>query len=312
MLQIPEKDFRKSVNVSNVGVTSLGDWLEACLLFSQERVSKSDVVDLLIEEQICNDDDQDLAYRIATHGWEELNRRKRWGGLSLGIDFTRDRLTRIAAWEDDLFSSFMVLLSLFRIYPKWAGDHRDYVGQGDLFERCTEVICPSLLPGWKTYRSGWTPDDAKNIPGIVEALCDLLHTSGATDLGEWIAPQGNDGGLDLVCYRTYGDERQGTPVFFLQCASGKNWRDKIHTPNGETWKKYLNAAVTPSTGIIAPFVIENAELKRASLEGQAIVFDRIRLLSAKRSLPVELPEDLADELREWMRVRVEALPVHDV
>ncbi|MDF0596313.1 hypothetical protein [Psychromarinibacter halotolerans] len=309
MLQIPEKDFKKSVNVSNVGVTSLGDWLEACLLFSSDRVSKNDVVDLLIEEQVCDDDSQDLAYQIATNGWDELSRRQRWGGLSLEADFTRDRLTRRTTWEDDLFSSFMVLLSLFKIFPEWAAGHRDFVGQGDLFERCTELICPALLPGWKTYRAGWTPEDAKNIPGIVDALCELLFTSGAADLNEWIAPQGNDGGLDLVCYKTFGDEREGMPVFFLQCASGKNWRDKIHTPNGRTWQKYLNAAVMPSTGIIAPFVIESAELKRASLEGQAIVFDRLRLLSAKRENPIELPDELANDLKAWMQVRVDALPI---
>lgn len=309
MLQIPEKDFNKSVNVSNVDVTSLGDWLEACLLFSIERVSKNDVVDLLIEEQICNDDGQDMAYGIATQGWEELTRRGRWGGLSVEIEFARDRLTRTTTWEDDLFSSFMVLLSLFRIYPKWAAEHRDYVRQGDLFERCTELICPSLLPGWQAYRAGWTPNDTKNIPGIVEALCELLFTRGAADLDQWVAPQGNDGGLDLVCYRTFGDEREASPVFFLQCASGKNWREKIHTPNGETWKKYLNAAVTPSTGIIAPFIIESADLKRASLAGQAIVFDRIRLLSAKRSLPIALPVDLADDLRDWMTPRIANLPM---
>lgn len=309
MLQIPEKDFHHSVNVSNVAVTSLADWLEACLVFSDERVSKNDVVDLLVEEQICNDDGQDMAYRIATQGWEEISRRQRWGGLSVEIETTRDRLTRVTAWEDDLFASFMLLLSLFRIYPKWATSHRDFVGQGDLFERCTELVCPSLLPGWQTYRADWTPDDAKNIPGIVEALCDLLFTAGAADLNEWIAPQGNDGGLDLVCYRTYGDEREGTPVFFLQCASGKNWRQKIHTPSGTEWQKYLNSAVVPSTGIIAPFVIETPELKRASLQGQVIVFDRIRILSAKRAVPITLPKDLADELREWMAVRIADLPM---
>lgn len=169
-------------------------------------------------------------------------------------------------------------------------------------------MCPSLLPGWKTYRAGWTPDDAKDVPGIVEELCNLLFTAGAADLDQWISPQGNDGGLDLVCYRTYGDEREGTPVFFLQCASGKNWRQKIHTPSGAEWQKYLNSAVMPSTGIVAPFVIENPELKRASLQGQVIVFDRIRLLSAKRAFPIVLPNELANDLREWMAIRIADLP----
>jgi hypothetical protein len=80
MLKIPEKDFLKSVKKSNVNPISLGDWLEANLLFSEEQISKSDVVDLLIEEQIC-DDDQDQAYNIALQGWSELERRRRWGGL---------------------------------------------------------------------------------------------------------------------------------------------------------------------------------------------------------------------------------------
>ena len=308
MLQIPEKDFNESVNVSNVDITSLGDWLEACLLFSTERVSKNDVVDLLIEEQVCKDDGQDLAYEIATHGWNELERRKRWAGLSLEMDFTRDRLTRHVTWEEDLFPAFLVLLSLFRIYPDWAGERSDYVVQGDLFERCIEVSGPSLLPGWRTYRAGWSPDDTKNIPAIVKSLCEVLFTPGAADLHKLIPPQGNDGGLDLVCYRSFGDEREAMPVFFLQCASGKNWRDKIHTPNAHIWQRYLSSAVAPSTGIVAPFVIDTDKLKRASLEGQTIIFDRLRILSARREYPVALPAELNVALRAWMEPRVTELP----
>lgn len=308
MLQVPEKDFRESVKVSNVDTISLGDWLEACLLFSTERVSKNDVVDLLIDGQICKDDGQDLAYEIATHGWRELERRGRWNGLSLYVEFTRDRLTGQVTWEEDLFSSFLLLLSLLRIYPDWAGERSDYIGQGDLFERCIEAAAPSLLPGWRTYRAGWTPDDEKNIPEIVERLCEVLFTDGAADLQKWISPKGNDGGLDLVCYRSFGDEREAMPAFFLQCASGKNWRTKIHTPNALTWQKWLNSAVAPSTGIVAPFVIDAEKLKQAALEGQIVVFDRLRLLSARREFPVVFPAELSNALKAWMEPRISELP----
>lgn len=308
MLKIPEKDFLKSVKKSNVDPISLGDWLEANLLFSEEQISKSDVVDLLIEEQIC-DDDQDLAYNIALQGWSELERRHRWGGLSLEIEFSKKRLKRQTTWEDDVFSSFLVLLSLFRIFPEWAKGHSDYTNQGDYFEKCTELVCGSLLPGWTTYRAGWAPGDTKNIPEIVTALCDVLFTSGASDLEDWMAPHAKDEGLDLVCYRRFDDQREAMPVFFLQCASGRNWRQKIHTPSAAKWQKYLNAAVMPSTGILAPFVIENAELKRASLEGQIVMFDRLRMLSAKRQVPFDLPNDLRDDVKAWMQVRVDDLPL---
>ena len=301
-------DFKKSVKVSNVDTISLGDWLEACLLFSTDRVSKNDVVNLLIDGQICNDDGQDLAYQIATQGWNELVRRDRWHGLSLHVEFMRDRLTTQNTWEEDLFPSFLLLLSLLRIYPTWAAKHPDYIAQGDLFERCIEVAAPSLLPGWRTYRAGWTPDDTKNIPEIVEGLCDVLFTEGAANLEKWIAPQGNDGGLDLVCYRSYGDEREAMPVFFLQCASGKNWRDKIHTPSAATWQKYLDSAVAPSTGIVAPFVVSSEKLKLSGLEGQIVVFDRLRLLSARREYEMALPAELCDALRVWMEPRINELP----
>lgn len=308
MLKVPEKGFLKSVEVSNVNPIALGDWLEANLLFSEEQVSKSDVVDLLIEEQIC-DDDQDMAYSIALQGWTELERRQRWGGLSLEIDFSKNRLKRRADWEEDIFSSFLVLLSLFRIFPVWAKAHTDYANQGDFFERCTEHVCRSLLPGWEIYRAGWSPGDTKNIPEIVKSLCEVLYTTGASDVVDWMAPHAKDEGLDLVCYRGYGDEREAMPVFFLQCASGRNWRQKIHTPSAAKWQKYLNAAVMPSTGILAPFVIENAELKRASLEGQIVVFDRLRMLSAKREAPFDLPDDLREAVQAWMKVRVDDLPL---
>jgi hypothetical protein len=65
----------------------------------------------------------------------------------------------------------------------------------------------------------------------------------------------------------------------------------------------------PSTGILAPFVIENAELKRASLEGQIVVFDRLRMLSARREVPFALPDDLRDDVKAWMKVRVDDLPL---
>ena len=308
MLRIPEVDFKESVNISNVDITSLGDWLEACLLFSTDRVSKNDVSDLLLDEQVCRDDGQDLAYEIATDGWNELKRRNRWDGLSLEVDFTRDRLTGYVAWEDDLLPSFLVLLSLFKIYPDWAAERCDYSRQGDLFERCIEISAQSLLPGWKTYRTGWTYDDAKNISEIVEVLGEILFTSGASDLEEWSPSEEKDGGLDLVCYRAFGDEREAMPVFFLQCASGKNWRTKIHAPNAATWQKYLNSAVAPSTGIVAPFVIDEAKLKRAALQGQIIVFDRLRILSARREYPVALPPELDESLRNWMKPRVDELP----
>ncbi|QDH35563.1 hypothetical protein [Porphyrobacter sp. YT40] len=308
MLKIPEVKFGYSANQSNVDPNAMGDWLEACALFDGPDVTKGDVIDMLLEYQICSDENQDLAHLIAEEGWEEVSKRKRWGGLPDHVDITVNRISSQGNWRDDPIRSFFVLLSALRIYPDWAKDFQAYSVQGDLFERIVEVICPHLLPGWIAYRAGWSPDDTKNIPEIVGELVNRLYVPGAADLDRWLLNAGNDGGLDMICYRSFGGEREAMPLFFLQCASGKNWRDKIHTPNPNLWQKFLDSAVLPSTGIVAPFVIDDKELRIAALIGQIVVFDRIRLLSAARDGDVQLDDGFRDEVIDWLQPRIDGLP----
>ncbi|QTH19565.1 hypothetical protein HRJ34_14365 [Rhizorhabdus wittichii] len=308
MLSIPEVKFGYSANQSNVDANAMCDWLEACTLFDDQVVTKGDVVDLLMENQICPDTNQDLAHLIADEGWDEMDRRKRWGGVPDYVTMTGSRIESGRTWQDDPVRSFLVLLSILRIYPEWAKGHQAHGVQGDLFEKVVEQICPHLLPGWTTYRAGWSPDDTKNIPGIVAALCERIYTAGAADLDDWLLTAGNDGGLDLVCYREFPDQREAAPMFFLQCASGKNWRTKVSTPNPDLWQKLLNAAVRPSTGIAAPFVVDPKELKTAALIGQIVVFDRLRLLSAVQGGALQLEDELSAEVIAWMQPRVDALP----
>ena len=308
MLAIPEVGFGQSAEVSNVKCNASADWIEASVLFDGPELTKSDVVDLLLDEQICVDGNQDLAHHIAEEAWQELERRQRWGGLPETVEVTNSRIVGLDDWKQDVVRSLFVLLAIQKIFPEWARERRSYVTQGNLFERVVERICPALLPGWKTFRAGWSPDNTKAVPGIVEELRELIHTRGAMDLDDWICSHDKDGGLDLVCYRDFEDEREGMPMYFLQCASGKNWREKVGTPNADLWFKWLNAAVRPSTGIVAPFVVDDRELRRAALVGQVVVFDRIRAISAAREVEVVIERELREEVIGWMAPRVDELP----
>lgn len=307
MLEIPAVGFRRSTTKSNVKTGYLADWLEANILFGDSDVAKSDVVDMLIEYQICPDDKQDLAHQIAVDGWDELDRRKRWGGLPSSVSISSARIEAHDSWERTPLWSFFVMLSTLRMFPDWAKTHQAYFVQGDLFERVVEKICPAMLPGWTSYRTGWSLGNTKDIRAIVQELCTRLFVSGG-NLDKWLDPSDKDGGLDIVCYREFKDEREALPAFFLQCASGKNWRRKVVTPSASVWKTYLDSAVQPSTGIVAPFVIEDRELSKAALVGQVIVFDRLRMLSSAEAAGVSLPQGLLAELLDWMHPRVGDLP----
>ena len=308
MLQVPQKNFARSVNTINIQTVTLADWVEASLLFDEIEIAKCDVVDVLMEEQIIDDGAQDLGNEIADRGWTEIRQRKEWGGVSSDLSIEANRLTFDADWRDDPIRAFFVMLSILQLYPDCSGRHRNFSAQGELFEKVAEEICPGLLPGWTTVRTGWSPDNAVSINTIVTDLCEKLNALGNSRLEDWISDAANDEGLDIVCYREFPDTREATPTYFLQCASGTNWRNKIHTPDATSWMKYLNAAVQPATGIVAPFVISTKEIRRVGLSGQKTVFDRIRLLHAVYENSISLSGQVKNEVVEWVEQRVADIP----
>ena len=304
MIEIPET----GLTPSNVNTNTLTDWLETTTLFDDSELSKSDVVDALLEHQICTNAGQDKAHNIASAGWAELRRRKRWGGISDTVSITDSRITVKENWEEDLLRAFLVLLSALKIYPEWARGFAQYSVQGELFERVVEHICPALLPEWNVYRTGWSPNNTQQIASIVHELTTRLFVRGASDLSPWLTSANRDAGLDIVCYRSFEDEREALPVFFLQCASGGNWITKVNVPSSELWWKILDSAVAPSTGIVAPFVVDERDLRIAATTGRCLIFDRLRLLSAARSHKIELGGSLVNELRSWISLRANNLP----
>ena len=200
------------------------------------------------------------------------------------------------------------MLSLQIIYPDWARNFTNYSEQGNLFEKVVEEICSDLFSGWTVYRAGWSPDNTKNIPAIVDVLCEHLHTKGAINLDDWTDESEKDGGLDIVCYRKFADQREAMPTYFLQCASGKNWREKVHTPNPNTWQKYLDSAVQPGIAIVVPLVIESKELRKYGLRGQVVIIDRLRMLDVVHSNSLSLPDDMNIEIIDWVEKRAVTLP----
>lgn len=305
MIPVPD-GLLNSRSTTDVEAGALADWLEANLLFWEQSLTSSDVVDSLLAYATFAGD-QDVGYEIASRGWQELRRRKRWGGTEGSLSVDADVLEVDVGWEESLIWSFFVLLSIQRISPAWAKEHADYPTQGELFEQVVETICPAVFPGWCSYRTGWSPNNSKDIPAIVDELRSRIYVLGSPCPGRWVKEGSKDGGLDIVCYRPFADEREALPVYFLQCASGRNWREKVATPNAAFWQKVLDAAVQPSTGIAAPFVVGDDEVRHAGLEGQTVVLDRLRLLDAATSAGICLSEQLGRRIREWMQPRVESL-----
>lgn len=311
MIELPESGLSRSVNQPNISRNALADWLEATILFNEKHIGKSDIVDMLVEYEICPNESQDIAYQIANIGWDELCTRQRWGGIPSELIITESSISSQCDWTSDPIRAFLVLLSIQPIYPTWAKRHANYSAQGLLFERVVEAICPALLPGWNTYRVGWSPTQSASVAEVVEEMTTRVFVLGASDLSQWSSNRAKDSGLDIVCYRSFDDQREALPMYLLQCASGKNWVDKVGTPNAEIWYEYLDSAVRPSTGIAAPFVIDEFTLRQNAKSGQQIIFDRLRMLGAMRSESIVLPNSLLSDVITWVSPRAGDLPISD-
>src|SRR6266540_3421443 len=136
MLRPPSKGFALSVKVHNVQLDAMAEWLEGCVTFIDKEVSKSDVKDILLEENYYND--QDFAQELIDDAWTELARRGKCLGPVATFSVEPKRLTRRCKWQDSPAYSFCLMLALQVAYRKTflkMFNDQGYTVQGELFER---------------------------------------------------------------------------------------------------------------------------------------------------------------------------------
>lgn len=69
-------------------------------------------------------------------------------------------------------------------------------------------------------------------------------------------------------------------TYLMQCASGDDWTDKLHTPDIEVLKRLITFSSSPQRGIAMPFAQEDEEFSRQCNHVDGMLLDRYRLLSA--------------------------------
>lgn len=313
MLPLPERGFSRSVTKNIVNRPIMGDWLEASALFCGEQFSINDIVDILVEQDVVDrvadeeaESEQDLAYGIAEEGWAEIRKRARHGGLSGAYEIHEKTVEPKNPWQTDPVRSFLILLSLAPLYKDWASACREIGDQGLLFERVSARACSGIFRDWYVYEAGWSAAGPKTVPVIVADMVGLLGVRGNANLDEWAPVHAKDGGLDLICFRSFPDERECVPWYAIQCASGADWKTKLHQPSTNKWKTYLDSSFEPTRALTIPFVVDREDMMRRSMDICGPLFDRNRLLSAGQGVENWMA-DIKDELIAWCSPRVDLL-----
>jgi hypothetical protein len=130
------------------------------------------------------------------------------------------------------------------------------------------------------YHFGAGKKGRKGFREAVEKLCGLIgEGSGFKDSGG--KPQ--DDHVDLVAWKHFQDEKPGKIVLFGQCASGKNWEEKIFELNPEAfWDLWMQEAGASKRQLLKslyiPFRVNATDWNYSSAYG-GILFDRCRIAS---------------------------------
>jgi hypothetical protein len=294
MLAVPEKHVRKPV--------VLADWVEASVLFFDDMVSSTDVIDRLLDAGVYQN--ADTAARAAERIWAELERREEWIGPGSILRLADDRIERRngTTWTDDVARSFCVALSLRYPYGTWSKRiGADYITQGYLFECLTEASLRGH--GWQVHRTGWASGiQNTRFRKVVDGVADILGESIVVQQLVDEMREANEAGLDIVCFRRFRDERGGRPIYLLQCASGADWREKLKTPDIDIWTRLIIFTGQPQRAFAMPHTVSDHRFKDMCRKVNGMVFDRYRLLSGlDRDW---LSYDLRHDLLAWLEPKV--------
>lgn len=305
MVVIPTKGMSRSINMHNVCFETFTDWIEASIVFGTEKISQTQVVDRLIEEQIY--DDQDMAREKVNEVWNELERREQLCSNSYALSVEDNWLRRTAEWIEKPAHSFCLLLSISPTYDWWNTEFgHDYNEQGELFEILTKESLETLEPYWDTYRTGMSYSNEVDFRRIALEVSNIIG-DGQPNLKNWDVDSAKDMTLDVLFYRKFQDDRQGFPYYLIQCASGKNWKHKVSEPNLEIWRDIVNPPTKPMSGFAIPFSLSDEEFKRKCIIATGLLLDRCRILSAGQIDQKWLSQQTCDRIVVWANTRVDGL-----
>ena len=299
MLPLPSKGVRRSVTAHNCRIDVLVDWIEGSALFEETRISRSDVSDALCEHEVYRS--QDFASAFVADLWTELRRRIERSGLTaLSMDANGVEATR--PWKEFSAHTFCLVLALRDWYSR---TDKTYIEQGELFEKLTERSL--LARGWRLLRTGWSSTKANKLKATVETISVHLAEPTSGGIGRWTKPHAKDAGLDLICDRPFSDGRGGRPLYFVQCASGADWRGKLRTPNLRLWDKLIDFSNGPVHGFAIPYVLSDDDFRHTANSVNGMVLDRLRLVGLPNEVGDWITSELSAALNAWSSPRIDDL-----
>lgn len=289
----------------NKDITIISDWIESAVVLLGEIVSKTDVEDVLLEENIYKD--KESIRPFIDDCWTELIRRQNYFGLNSFLKFDSRRIRCTKSWEEIPAYSFCLAISLASYYHKEDFIKRNFQEIGLSFETLTKEALSTLFPLWKLFHTGWSSEESKSF---AELLLDIENEFGVKKMPNYIQYLSNrekDASLDLILYRPFIDTNYCIPIYLIQCASGQNWVKKIYEPDLNRWDHFIEFNSKLAKGLSIPFSLQEQKFIYYSPMISGFLIDRNRLLAAYHVNKNWESDDLKNKLNAITRNIVESI-----
>ncbi len=232
-----------------------------------------------------------------------------------------DRISRTSSCGEDIYFLLLVLSSADAAFR---GDRRAHEVEGAFDQLALEAMRRFIGRGADGVRFARSTDDSgddASRPGLfseaIQWLRDQLDVRGRVEPTdqpdekrhwEWhesypVPNSYNDGGVDLVVWWRFKDDRQGFPVALVQCTVQISWERKLEDIPLVLWERWIDfSMVPPQRALVIPFSGDPSDgLWRERSLRAGVVIDRVRLLELLNELDCEtLASLVGSETSEWV------------
>jgi len=196
---------------------------------------------------------------------------------------------------------YVTTLLLSRPRAAFRAKTRTLARAGIIFECLVAAAMPSLL-GERTevVRFAWPSDIGR--PRDFPAAIRWLSIRMGIPLGTaYRPPRRQDGGVDIVAWRAFGDDQPGFPILLAQVTLGLDYVQKSADIDLRVWAGWLGFDADPATALAIPFTVSRTEEWREMAQ-RTLVLDRLRLCILLAGVDTE-----AHAAAEWTAAELERL-----
>lgn len=250
---------------------ALADWVEIMILISgKQQISRAQFVDALVAK--IGASPTELDFQVAML-FKEIGRRRSVAGNGYPLLIDNKAIKRDFA-ANEAFYLFLLLVSLDGPMRR----ERRFKEIDQIFDEVVSKAVASYFgPGTNTLRFGWPPSGGR--PTAWTKAVDWLSVSTGIPVGSGSsAPATKDGGLDVVAWKPFGDNRSAFATALVQCTVQSDWFPKATDLIDDVWRGRLDTGRAALTSLAIPFVIPKNYPKWDDLRRKvSVVFDRLRL-----------------------------------